>query len=263
MQEVKTLEMLVSALKQEVGTLAEKMNLQSDAVIINQGEENSYQEYRHRGCRIRAYSFAERGVGLSRNNALLRAEGDIVLFSDEDIVYEEGYAQKVLEAFRSRPKADMLLFNMEVEADRATYHIEKEHRVRFYNSGRYPTYSFGARREKLHKAGVTFSLLFGGGAPYSNGEDSLFLLDCLKKGLRIYAVPIKLGKEEPRPSTWFSGYTEKFFFDRGVLYYFLYGPLKHIMALRFLLAHGKTMCQDIPFRKAYRLMCAGMKEGKR
>ena len=33
MQEVKTLETLVSALGQQVGTLAEKMNLQSDAII--------------------------------------------------------------------------------------------------------------------------------------------------------------------------------------------------------------------------------------
>ncbi len=261
-QQVKTLETLVSALGQEVGSLAEKMNLQSDAIIINQGDENSYQEYVYRGNRIRGYSFAERGVGLSRNNALLRAGGDILLFSDEDIVYEEGYALKVLEAFQKRPQADMLLFNMEVEADRATYHIEKEHRVRFYNSGRYPTYSFAVRRDRLQKANVTFSLLFGGGAPYSNGEDSLFLMDCLKKGLKIYALPIRLGKEVPRPSTWFKGYTEKFFFDRGVLYFFLYGRLCRFMAVRFLLAHRKTMCQKISVGRAYKLMCAGMREGQ-
>lgn len=261
-KEAKTLETLVSAVDKRVEALAEKMNLQSDAIIINQCEKNEYREYLHRGFLIKGYSFAERGVGLSRNNALLRAKADILLFSDEDIVYEEGYAEKVLEAFQKRPQADILLFNMEVEASRATYHTSKEHRVRFYNSGRYPTYSFAARRERLHKAGVTFSLLFGGGAPYSNGEDSLFLLDCLKKGLKVYALPINLGKEEPRPSTWFEGYTERFFFDRGVLYSFLYGPLRHVMALRFLIVHGKMICGEIPFSKAYRLMCKGMKEAE-
>ncbi|MGN0304918.1 MAG: glycosyltransferase family A protein [Lachnospiraceae bacterium] len=263
MRETKTLETLVSAVGQGVETLAGKMNLQSDAIIINQCEKNEYREYRHRDFLIKAYSFAERGVGLSRNNALLRAKADILLFSDEDIVYEEGYSQKVLEAFQKRPQADILLFNMEVEASRATYHTLKEHRVRFYNSGRYPTYSFAARRESLHRAGVTFSLLFGGGAPYSNGEDSLFLLDCLKKKLKIYALPINLGREEPRPSTWFEGYTEKFFFDRGVLYFYLYGSLRHLMALRFLMVHGKTMCREIPFTRAFGLMCRGMKEAGR
>lgn len=262
MQEVKTLETLVSALNQDVGSLAEKMNLQSDGIIINQCDENRYQEYQYKGRLIRAYSFAERGVGLSRNNALLRAKGDILLFSDEDIVYEDGYAEKVLQAFQKRPWADILLFNMKVEADRATYHITKEHRVRFYNSGRYPTYSFAIRRERLYRAGVTFSLLFGGGAPYSNGEDSLFLLDCLKKGLRVYALPVNLGREIPRPSTWFKGYTEKFFFDRGVLYFYLYGTLRWVMAIRFLLAHRKTMCREISVKKAYQLMRSGMKEAK-
>lgn len=254
------LETLVSAVKQDVAGLASKMNLQSDAVIINQCEENSYLEYEHKGNKIRAYSFAEKGVGLSRNNALLRAKADIVLFSDEDIVYHDGYAQKIIQAFEYYPKADMLLFNMDVEADRATYHISKEHRVRFYNSGRYPTYSFAIRREKLHKANITFSLLFGGGAKYSNGEDSLFLLECLKKGMKVYALPVEIGKEVPRPSTWFNGYTEKFFFDRGVLYYYLYGSLRHLMAIRFLLAHRNVMCREISVKKAFELMCAGMKE---
>ena len=258
-----TLETLVSAVKQDVSSLAEKMNLQSEAVIINQCEENSFIEYQHQGKRIRCYSFAEKGVGLSRNNALLRAREDIVLFSDEDIVYHDGYARKILQAFEEHPQADMLLFNMEIEADRATYHIEKEHRVRFYNSGRYPTYSFAIRREKLHKANITFSLLFGGGAKYSNGEDSLFLLECLKKGLKVYALPIEIGREVPRPSTWFQGYTEKFFFDRGVLYYYLYGSFRKLMAIRFLLAHKGVMCKEISVKKAYKLMCAGMQEAKK
>ena len=255
-----TLENLVSAVRQDVAKQAEKMNLQSDAIIINQCDENSYLEYEYKGNKIRAYSFAEKGVGLSRNNALLRAKADIILFSDEDIVYHDGYANQILKAFEERPKADMLLFNMKVEEDRATYHIEKEGRVRFYNSGRYPTYSFAIRREKLQKANVTFSLLFGGGAKYSNGEDSLFLLECLKKGFKIYALPIEIGQEVPRPSTWFHGYTEKFFFDRGVLYFYLYGKLRHLMAVRFLLAHKAVMCQEISLKKAYELMCAGMRE---
>ena len=257
------LQTLVSAVKQKPSTLAEKMNLQSEAIIINQCHKNEYLEYDWRGYKIKAYSFAEKGVGLSRNNALLRATADILLFSDEDIVYEEGYAERILQAFQERPRADMLLFNMEVEEERATYHIEKEQRVRFYNSGRYPTYSFAIRREKLHSANITFSLLFGGGAKYSNGEDSLFLMECLKKGLKVYALPITIGKEVPRPSTWFFGYTEKFFFDRGVLYHYLYGKLKYVMCLRFLLAHGKKMCEKITRKEAYKLMLQGIKEGRK
>lgn len=253
------LEVLVSSVNQKVTDMAERMHLESDAVIVNQTDHFEYEEYMYLGNHIRCYSFAEKGVGLSRNNALLRAQGDIVLFSDEDIVYDEGYAQKVLREFERHPEADMLLFNIRVGEARATYYTKEFHRVHIWNAGRYPTYSFAVRREKLHAAHITFSLLFGGGAKYSNGEDSLFLKDCLSYGFKVYAVPVELGAETERESTWFHGYDEKFFTDRGVLYHFLYGRLAWLMSIRFLAAHGQLMCQDIPRDKALKLMEQGIR----
>ena len=131
--------------------------------------------------------------------------------------------------------------------------------VHVWNAGRYPTYSFAVRREKLHASNVTFSLLFGGGAKYSNGEDSLFLKECIQYGLKVYAVPAELGAERERESTWFKGYTDKFFLDRGVLYHFLYGALAYPMAVRFILAHGKVMCAEIPKKNALALMKKGIR----
>ena len=91
------LQILVSSLNQEVKSLAEKMNLQADAILINQCNENRYEEWTQDGHRIRCYHLAERGVGLSRNNALLRADADLCLFSDEDIVYDDGAAERIIE----------------------------------------------------------------------------------------------------------------------------------------------------------------------
>lgn len=256
------LEVLVSAVNEEVATLAERMHLECDAVIVNQTDRFAYEEYKYHGKSMKCYSFAEKGVGLSRNNALLRASGDIVLFSDEDIVYDKGYADKVIAEFEKHPEADMLLFNIRVGESRATYYTDHFHRVHIWNAGRYPTYSFAVRREKLHAAHITFSLLFGGGAKYSNGEDSLFLKDCLSYGFKVYAVTAELGAETERESTWFHGYDEKFFTDRGVLYHFLYGRLAWLMSVRFLAAHGKMMCQDIPCKKALSLMQQGIRSVK-
>ena len=47
----------------------------------------------------------------------------------------------------------------------------------------------------------------------------------------VYATPAELGSETERESTWFDGYHEKFFIDRGVLYHFLYGKLAGLMCL--------------------------------
>ena len=104
------LQVLVAAVGENPATLAGRMNLESDAIIVNQTDRYAYQEYKYlcpNGAKkIQCYNLAERGVGLSRNHALLRATGDFLLFADEDIVYDSGYEQKVLEQFAQHPEAD-------------------------------------------------------------------------------------------------------------------------------------------------------------
>lgn len=254
-----TLQLLVAAVNKEPLPLAEEMQIDSDAVIVSQGSGYAYEELEYKGHSIRCFFMKERGVGLSRNTSLMQAEADIIVFADEDIIYEPGYADKILRQFELHPEADMLLFNVQAMPGRETYHTNAFGRVRWYNCGRYPTYSFAARRERIHDRNITFSLLFGGGARYSNGEDSLFLRDCLKAGLRVYRVPVLIGRERERESTWFTGYHEKFFYDRGVLYRHLYGLLAKPMALRFLLAHRAGMCREISWREAYGIMKRGIR----
>lgn len=257
------LQVLVAAVNQNVDALPEKMGLETDAILVNQCGHAAYQEYEHKGKQIRCFSMKERGVGLNRNTALLHAEGEICLFSDEDIHFFPGYEQKVLNAFAQNPDADVITFNFKVDPSRGTYYNETGRRIRWYNYGRYPTYAVAARLEALRRANVCFSLLYGGGARYSNGEDSLFLHDCLKKGLHLYADTALLGEEVYRESTWFEGYHDKFFFDRGVLYHDLYGWLAGLFSLRFLWSHRAQMLTEKSFLEAFGLMKKGISEGKR
>lgn len=254
-------QVLASVMNEIPGELVERMKLESDAVVINQCDRLDFAELSHQGRTVRFYSFPDRGVGRSRNEAILRADGDICLFSDGDIVYEPGYEAAIVAEFERNPKADMILFNVTVEEARKTYHITERKRVHWYNCGRYGAVSFAVRRDALLSSGVTFSLLFGGGAKYSNGEDSLFLKEFMSKGYRVYTAPVTIAREEAGESTWFAGYNEKFFKDRGVLYHYLYGGLAKLMALRFLLAHKSKMCAEVPVKQAYRWMIQGIREG--
>lgn len=256
-------QVLVAALEQEPRQLVQAMKLNSDAILVNQCDHYAVDVWEEKGHCIQVFSMAERGVGLSRNTAMMRAEGDICLFSDQDIVYEEDYEQKILTEFERNPRADMLVFNIEVGEERRTYYNTERKRVHLYNCGRYGAVSFAIRREALFASGVTFSLLFGGGAKYSNGEDSLFIRDFIKKGYRVYTAPVTIGREAPSDSTWFSGYHEKFFFDRGVLYHYLYGRLAGLMALRFLVAHEKKLCVQLSGKEAFAQMKAGIREGRK
>ena len=256
------LQVLVAAVNKEPKALSQSMNLETDAIIVNQCDTCGYEEFEYNEHKIRCFSMKERGVGLNRNTALLFAQGDIVLFSDEDIRFYPGYESVVLKAFEENSDADVLTFNFKVDPSRATYYNQAKKRIRWYNYGRYPTFCVAAKLDALRKANVSFSLLFGGGAKYSNGEDSLFLHDCLKKGLHIYAAVEEIGEEIYRESTWFKGFHEKFFTDRGVLYHHLCGVMAVPFSVRFLFANRREMCKEISFGKALSLMKKGIKEGK-
>lgn len=256
-------EVLASVMNQDMAALAERMQLDSDAVIINQCDHLDCAEMDYRGHRVRFFSFPERGIGKSRNAAIERADGDICLFSDEDIVYEEGYADAIREEFERNPRADMILFNIEVEESRRTYHIEERKRVHWYNNGRYGAVSFAVKRKSLLESGVRFSLLFGGGARFSNGEDSLFLKEFMDKGYQVYTAPVTIGRETAGESTWFEGYNQKFFYDRGVLYHYLYGVMALPFSLRFLLAHRPLLCGELSLSQAFGSMREGIRTGKR
>ena len=255
-------QVLASVMNETIESVIEHMRLDSDTIVINQCDSLQVQEMEHKGHMVRFFSFPDRGVGRSRNEAIMRADQDICLFSDGDIVYEPGYAEAVAAEFERNPGADMILFNIDVEESRRTYHIEERKKVRWYNCGRYGAVSFAVRRDSLLRSGVTFSLLFGGGAKYSNGEDSLFLKEFMGKGYQVYTAPVTIGREEAGQSSWFAGYNEKFFVDRGVLYHFLYGKLAWAMSLRFLLAHRGIFCKEVSVAQAYAWMKQGVREGR-
>ena len=289
------LEVLISALEAVPEELAAKMNLECDAVMVNQTDgvsdrlfwvadktiEDTHNELSHIVVHstqhetqhdtqqsrhlVHCIEMKERGVGLNRNTCIDNIDPDkkIVLFADDDIRYGKGYAKKIVDEFAAHPEADMILFNVNVCEERATYHNEAWKRVRSYNSGRYPAYSIAVKTDKLLKSGVRFSLLFGGGARFSCGEDSLFFRECLKMGIRIYASPILIAGEEVRTSTWFCGYNEKYFTDKGVLYYYMYGRMAGIAARYYLMRHKDTWCKVIGTDKAMKLLKEGIALGRR
>lgn len=253
-------QVLASVMNKEPQQIIDEMRIDSDAIIINQCDHYGMEEVEKNGHKIVFMSMAEKGIGRSRNNALMRADKDICLFSDEDIVYDDGYEEKIIDEFNKNPKADMIVFNIRICEERRTYYIRDRKRVHFYNCGRYGAVSFAIRTEKLLESGVTFSLLFGGGAKYSSGEDSLFIKEFMDKGYKVYTSPIEIGEEKVGESTWFKGYDNKFFYDRGVLYHFLYGLLAKPMAIRFLMAHKQRLCQNMTLKQAYKKMKDGIKQ---
>lgn len=251
---------LIVTTEQNDHHLLEKMNIQTDAIVGNQCNRNEVEDFTFRGNNIRWLSFWERGVGLNRNNVFMRSTADICVFADDDMVFHLGYPETVRELFQKYPKADILLFNLD-EKNPRRYKNTKAVRIRKHNYGKYGAARLAMRRERVQMAGISFHLLFGGGAKYSSGEDSIFLYDCLKRGLRIWAVPVAIAMlQEERCSTWFQGYTEKFFYDKGVFFAQMYGCRAWVIALYNCLKHGKGRYREWGWKRAYTKMLEGIRQ---
>lgn len=258
-------EVLVACMHQKDDALYREMNLQTDAVLANQCDTYAYQEYEQQdGSLVRLVSTADRGVGKNRNKALLYAKAEFLLCSDQDMIYVDGYERIVTEAFERQPDADMIAFNLEY-LNRFTPGRKpgkKFKRIHVWNSMRYGTARIAIRRAALEKATLSFSHLYGGGAPYSSGEDSLFIREALRKGLKLYYCPVVIAAVKQEESSWFKGYTEKFFVDKGVLIANAFPLAKHLLKYYFAFQMRK-LSKDFGFWKIVKLMKRGFREFKK
>lgn len=253
---MENLQVVVSTMFQTSHAFLEEMNIFSDTIVINQSDTNLIEQFTVRGKTVTMYTLNERGIGLSRNTGLMRAAGDIVLFADDDICYYDSYEETVLDAFRNNPADDILIFELDKEDAEKSYRITKKKKVHLWNYQKYGAAHFAVRLSSIRRANCWFSLLYGGGAAFSCGEDSIFLRDCLKKGLRVKTIPESIGILKKSESTWFRGYTEKYFLDKGRLFGELNGILAPLIAFRFALRLRKK--SGLPVCTMYRLLLKGI-----
>ena len=231
------LEVLVATMGQEDFSLVQRMNLQCNTVIANQCGQWRFEE----NGQIKMLSSDTKGVGINRNLALQVASGDILLFADDDITYYDGDLQPVAEAFAELPDADVIFFAIDMTRNGEVFDRRRHGCKRLYlwNSLRYGACRMAIRREALVKHRLSFSTLFGGGCLYGSGEDTIFIRDCFRAGLRVYSHPYVLGACRKDESTWFRGFDEKFMYDKGAMLASAFPKGKHILKWHFIRRYRK------------------------
>lgn len=229
----------------------DKMNITSKCTVINQCKENKTEKYKN----FNIYSYNELGAANSRNRGLEHISEDIILLCDDDVIYNEEYEKKVLNEFIRNPKADLIMFNM-YSPNRKKRTIKKNKRLHLYNSLHYATCNIAFRRKSVKD--IRFNPLFGPNGVYkkAGGDDTMFIVSCLNKKLKIYSCTQNLGTVYHEKSTWFDECNEQFFFDKGALFTAINRRLRKLLCLQFLVRH-KEFRKKIKFFKAFKIMLQG------
>ncbi len=250
---------MVATMGQTDLSLADKMNLRQNAVIANQCGAWGFETRQADFGTFQMVSSDTRGVGINRNLALQLATADILLFADDDIRYYDSDLQGVIDAFRQLPDADVIFFAIDMTRDGKVFDRRRNRvkRLHLHTAMKFGACRMAVRRASIEKARISFSKLFGGGCIYGSGEDSVFIRDCLRAGLKLYSHDYVLGACAKDSSTWFTGYNEKYFYDRGALLACAYPWLKHLMKWRVVFKMRKKA--NCPLKDVVRQLNAGIR----
>lgn len=255
-----TLEVLMSCMHQQDASLVHASRLTGDVVMINQCNREDYAEYPTEHGFVRMFSTRQRGLTKSRNMAIAKAQADVCLICDDDEEFVPGYEEAILNAYEQLPQADVIIFKM---VNYPTSFSDEVQRLRFPKTMKVSSWQISFRREKLLSSGVRFDELLGAGTGNGAEEELKFLLDCERAGLMIYYVPVQIASVAQEASTWFRGFTETFFENRGATTRYILGPgLASLYALYYVLRKKGLYGEDISPANALRATFRGIREDK-
>ena len=236
-------EILCVTMHQNDFSKIEKMNIHSDVVFANQADTTSFEQIEFEGHTAKMITTATRGVGVNRNFSLAYASADICLFADDDVTYVDNMEEIVLDEFEKNPKADIMIFHFETDdSQRPQESYSKTKRRKKWQKLPWAGFRIAFRLSAVKKANLNFTTLFGGGCIFPSGEDSMFLKDAVKAGLKIYVSNKTIGQVSFAESTWFTGYDKKYFYGVGAFYQC---ARKKTKSLRFLYTILRTRGQGL------------------
>lgn len=212
-------QILCVTMNQKDFSKVKEMNIHDNIIYANQADDTIYEEKPYDTFMAQMITTRTRGVGNNRNIAFMYANADICLLADDDVTYVDGLQEIVVTEFNKYPEADIIIFHLNTTNEYRKQIRYKKTRKHYpwqrmpWGGGR-----IAFRLDSVKKANIWFTTLFGGGAIFSSGEDSMWLNEAKKKGLKFYVSDKTIGEVSFGESTWFTGYDNRFFFSKGAYY---------------------------------------------
>ena len=244
-------------MNQEDFRILEKTRISTDVVVINQCKKNAAVEFEFGSKKVRWIDKADRGLSKSRNLAIENASGNVCLLADDDLIYVDGYEKIVDEQFLKFPDSDILTFQVEGIERKFKDYFSKSRVLNFLTIMKVSSVEIAFRLESIKNKNIKFDETFGSGAKYFSGEEGIFLSECLKKGLNIRYVPVKIADLHMSNSTWFKGFNREYFIARGAIFTAMTPFLSYAYMLQFALRKYNLYRNELSFLSSIKYMLEG------
>lgn len=231
------IEVLISTMNLESNKeLVKRMNVKALSVTINQITETnkSLISTTESDSMHRVYSYYEKGLSKSRNNALQHSNSDICIIADDDVTYYDNCFNTILDAYKRYPDADIIAFYVKSKNSKRPTTKQSTKRINFLTSMKISSFQITFKRNSILEKEIKFDENFGAGTDkYFMGEDNIFLTDCLKNKLKIIFVNETIAEVNQSQSTWFNGYNSKYFIAKGACFYRMNKIFYHFLIIQF------------------------------
>lgn len=168
----------------------------------------------------------EKGLSKSRNLALQRASKDLVVLTDDDVIFQSGFEDFVLNAFNSNPNHDGFRFQYENENRILSKKYPKKFlsKLSDFEILNASSVELVFKKDSIKSKGLLFDENFGLGSKFYMGEEAIFVSDAIKKGLNIGFVP-KTILIHSDLSTGEKTSSSKLYFIQSAVFYRIFGKL--------------------------------------
>lgn len=259
-----SIEVLVSTMnvhtKEQFDNQIKKMNISGKSLTINQCPNFSGDLISVKNGKHRLLTYIEKGLSKSRNKAITNSQCDICVIADDDLIYYDNYESIIKKAYDKYKDADIIAFYVNsLNKDRQTTN-QKEGKISFLRSMKISSFQITFKRESILNDSILFDEFFGAGSGlFTCGEENIFLYDCLKKGKKIYYVPISIADVYHNESTWFNGFDEKLFVTKGACFYRMSNLFSTILNLQFIVRKYNKYKKNLSVLSAWKFMKKGRK----
>lgn len=203
------------------------------------------------------YNVDSRGLSVSRNIAIETTDADVCLLADDDEVFIEDLENTVLNAYNKLTDADLIVFNI---SKRPVKLGHTERKLKKYELLKVSSCQISFKLNTI-RGRVAFDPNLGAGTGNGASEENLFLLNCHSLGLKIYYQPIEIATLTEKKSTWFDGYNETYFYNRGRTTRYIFGlPLSILYGLYFVIMKRKLYRNYVTTLKAFSMLLKGIRK---
>jgi len=175
------------------------------------------------------------GVAKSRNAAIDSTQTKYLLFGDDDVTFKKEGIYEVIDYMDENPEISVIMAEAVDETGKLRKHYPtREHSLGLTNSAKAATYEMVIRISDIKATGIRFDENFGAGAVNYLGDEYIFIVDCLRSGLKGKFLPIVIA-EHPAHSSGNLRRTKEDISARAKIFSRVFGIWAPIMRLLFLL----------------------------